>query len=151
MGSEASSASLTLAQAMQYPRHDAYVAAEALIKIGPAAKEAIPELLNALDNERPEVRANASIVLGVIGDAAYCVVPKLAQYLWDEAPEVSSSAARALDGIIGISLVDQVDKLTTSTSIIYDESISERARSWWLEEGQHQDWNREYDWCPKSR
>ena len=149
MGQEAASASLALAEAMQYPRHDSYMAAQALIKIGPDAKEAIPELLIALENERSEIRADAAIVLGVIGEAAQCAVPNLAQHLWDDAPEVSSSAARALDAITGVDLVEEVDKLAVSTSVIYDEdgTISEKARYWWSDEGQNEDWDRGVGSC----
>jgi HEAT repeat protein len=99
MGEKAAPASLVLAKAMQYPRRDSYAAAQALIKIGPAAKGAIPELIRALENERVEVRSDAAIVLGVIGEEARCAVPYLALLLWDDLPEISSSAARAIDNI----------------------------------------------------
>jgi HEAT repeat protein len=71
---------LIIAKALGFPRHDSYLAAFVLIKTGPDAEMAIPKLIQMLDNERPEIRAFSSFVLGTIGNASSCAVPLLRLY-----------------------------------------------------------------------
>ncbi len=53
------------------------IAAFALGKIGPAAKEAVPALIAALKDEDKDVRVYAASALGHIGPAAKEAVPAL--------------------------------------------------------------------------
>lgn len=148
--SQIATASLILAKAMQYPRHDSYAATALLIELGPEAKEAIPELVKALNNQRSEVRAEAAIILGVMGEVAQCTTPQLAQLLWDDAPEVRGSAARAMDAITGTDLVEGIYKLNIRTSIIYDDkdnSLSKKAQDWWTSNGRYEDWFQKESYC----
>jgi HEAT repeat protein len=62
----------------------AYWACIALRDMGPAAKEAVPALTEALKSKQPDVRREAILVLGAIGDAALPAVPAIADALADE-------------------------------------------------------------------
>jgi len=152
VGPAAAPAAKTLAKALQYPRRDSYMAGFALIAMGPAAETAIPELIQALGSERPDVRRYAAFVLGSIAESARCAVPELAQRLWDSDPWVRTTAAAALDAITGVDLVDWAYKLNPESqgSVGGDEPegfITARARAWWLMEGQYSDWSRKPNPC----
>ena len=146
MGSAAAPAAPILAQALRYPRRDSYMAGVALVAIGPAAGSAIPYLIEALEDNRPDIRRFAAFVLGTIGESSSCAVPKLAARLWDSEAWVRSAAAGALEAITGIDLVVETHELKPSHpgSVFADEpggSITGKARTWWIEQGQHMDWS----------
>jgi len=76
-------------------------AAMALGEIGPEAKDAVPTLIQLLQNEDAEgfVRANAALALGQIGKGAEDAVPVLIQALRDQDKYVRRDAAGALEEI----------------------------------------------------
>ena len=75
-------------------------AASTLGRIGPAAKIAVPVLIEALKDKRAGVRSRAATALGQIGPAANAAVPAL-RSLSESDPEASvrSSANWALKKI----------------------------------------------------
>jgi len=79
-------------------------ASDALGKMGPAAKDAVPALIVALkDNDSCSVRKNASDALGEIGPAAIDAVPALQNALSDSDESVRVEAKFALKKISGSS------------------------------------------------
>jgi HEAT repeat protein len=74
-------------------------AAVALERIGPAAAEAVPALIQALGDADENVRAKAAVALGRIGPAAAEAVPALIQALGDADENVRAKGAVALGGI----------------------------------------------------
>lgn len=62
-------------------------------------KEAVPELIKALEDEDPEVRSAAAVALGQIGPDAKTAVPNLIWALSDRETEVRMYAALGLRGI----------------------------------------------------
>ena len=69
--------------------------------IGPAAKEAIPDLVKALKDEDKYVRYLAAFALRRIGPAAKDAIPALSEALVDEYGPVREEALKALDQIKG--------------------------------------------------
>lgn len=148
-GSAAAPAVPGLRRALRYQySYDARSsAAEALTAIGPLAKDAIPDLIQAVDDENP-INAYAAIALGSIGSAASCAVPRLAKALRSDDSALRSGAAIALDAITGKELVDSADRLAITAArdhiaIFVDEpegTISDHARVWWDQEGRLQNW-----------
>ena len=138
-----------LRRALRYPySYDARASAAAtLVAIGPPAKEAIPDLISALDDETP-INAYAALALGSIGEAARCTIPRLAQALTSTDSALRSSAAIALDALSKNNLVDSVDRRAITEApdhiSVSDDtpegSVSERARKWWDHEGKQQAW-----------
>jgi hypothetical protein len=74
-------------------------AACALGKIGPEAHEAVPALIEALEDPYAEVRDASACALGAIGPAAHRAVLALISSLRDQDAQVCRSAAAALGGI----------------------------------------------------
>src|SRR5262249_29264244 len=68
-------------------------AAAALGRMGPAAKDAVPALVEALKDKQAEVRVQASLALAAIGDAA---VQPLIKALKDEHRQTRMGAALCL-------------------------------------------------------
>jgi HEAT repeat protein len=96
-------------------------AAQALGKMGPQAKEAVPALVAALQDKNLFVRRYSAHTLGKIGsDAAKQAVPALTKTLDDKRKEVAEAAAEAL-GQMGTSavkpLVKAVKDKGTETSV----------------------------------
>lgn len=85
-------------------------AAEALGQIGEPAKDAVPALIEALDDEN-QVRSNATKALGWIGEPA---VPALIQALGDENHYVRDNAADALGRIGTPEALKAIEAYTTS-------------------------------------
>jgi|GEM_PF-2430534 len=145
-GPVAAPAAVVLGRALRYPRRDSYMAAKALAAIGPAAEPAIPELVIALQDSRALVRTCTASVLGVIGEPSRTAVPLLSQLLWDSDPFVRTAVAGAIERITRIDLVTEPQyelDPNTPCSVAGDEpegSITGRARTWWMEEGQYLDW-----------
>lgn len=145
MGPAASVASVDLAKALSYPRRDSYLAGVALVRIGPAAGEAIPILVATLEDEREEVRRFAAASLGSIGASASCAVPALADHLWDSEPWVRTAAAGAIEAISGWDLLPPTYELrvTHPGSVAADEpegSLTSAAREWWTSTGKLLAW-----------
>jgi hypothetical protein len=74
-------------------------AAEAMGKIGPDAKAAIPALIAALKDNDKEVRRAATYALSNIGPEAKAAVPALTKALKDKDGNVRVYAAKALEKI----------------------------------------------------
>ena len=68
----------------------------ALLRIGPGAAEAVPQLIKALKDEDWDVRMGAADVLGILGPAAEDCVPQLITALQDTDCYVRNSVAQAL-------------------------------------------------------
>ena len=76
------------------------IAVEVLTAMGPAAKEAVPALVEKLrSTDDPELRREIHLALASIGPDAKAAVPVLIENLSDENPKVRSSAAYALGKI----------------------------------------------------
>jgi HEAT repeat protein len=140
-GADAAEAAPALAKALGYPRHDSDSAGFALVSMGAAAEPAVPYLIPILRNDRADVRADASLVLGVIRAGSRCAIPEIAPMLWDKDPTARGAAAVTLDALTNQNLVPQWHKLDLSTpfSIAQDfpEGIlTKDARTWWEQEGQ---------------
>ncbi|MBP60684.1 MAG: hypothetical protein CMJ62_04080 [Planctomycetaceae bacterium] len=86
------------------------LAAYALGQLGPAAQDAVPDLIEALQDSSYKVRSSAAYALGRIGPAAQSAVPALISRIGDEQQEVRSSAAAAL-GEMGPAAQDAVPRL----------------------------------------
>ena len=76
-----------------------YWACLVLAEIGPAAKAAVPGLVKALADERPEVRIQALVALAEIGPEAKTASPAVAKALDDSFMSVKYAAAFALGRI----------------------------------------------------
>ncbi len=74
-------------------------AAVTLGQIGPAAKDAVPHLVELLKDPDADVRWAAAGALGMIGAAAKDAVPHLVELLKDSNTDVHRAAADALRGI----------------------------------------------------
>ncbi|TMQ35548.1 MAG: HEAT repeat domain-containing protein, partial [Planctomycetota bacterium] len=68
-------------------------------EIGPAAKESVPALREALKDKYEDIRALAAISLGNMGATAKPAVPELRAALKDEDGGVREKAAKALEKI----------------------------------------------------
>ncbi len=99
------------------------LAAEALGRLGPQAGAAVPDLITATSDYRPEVRWRAVWALGRIGPAAAPAAFALRIALAD--PDVRWRAAEAL-GAIGPGAADTVPDLV---SLLHDPSSSVRWRA----------------------
>jgi HEAT repeat protein len=75
-------------------------AAKELRKIGSAAKDAVPTLVNALKDEEISVRVRAAEALAVIGSTAPDIFPVLMEGMKDTNREVRQSAVYALGKIV---------------------------------------------------
>jgi HEAT repeat protein len=74
----------------------AMLAAMALGRIGPDAKEAVPTLTETLESSFPWDRREAALALGAIGPAAKAALRELRRALRDEAVDVRAGAAVAV-------------------------------------------------------
>jgi phosphotransferase system HPr-like phosphotransfer protein len=70
-----------------------------LSRHGPAAAEAVPELIARLYGSTPLVRQNAALALGAVGPGAKAAVPALTEALSDPEWTVRRQAALALGAI----------------------------------------------------
>ncbi|MGB8981347.1 MAG: HEAT repeat domain-containing protein [Anaerolineales bacterium] len=144
-GKSASEAAPVIAKAMTYKRHGSVIAGRALIPMGQSAANAIPVLLQNLDNSRGEVRQYSIFSLGLIGKPAECSVPQLANLLWDKDPGARSASASAIEAITGVDLVWEYEELDPELygSVSLDDpegSVTQKARAWWQEVGQNINW-----------
>jgi HEAT repeat protein len=97
-----------------------YWACLVLSEIGPAAKDAVPELTKVLADERPEVRLQAAIALGEIGPAAKVAVPALVKALDDQFEGVRHGAVFSLGRIGDPSASEAVASLEKSDNPFQD-------------------------------
>jgi HEAT repeat protein len=77
-------------------------AAYAISGMGPAAKAAVPALIEALNDPEASVRFPVCIALREIGPDAKAAVPALTQALDDRNDDVAAMARKALIAITGV-------------------------------------------------
>jgi HEAT repeat protein len=95
--SEAGAAALPALKKALTDEKAAYWACLILREMGPDAKEAVPDLITALKDQRPEVRREAALALGAMRDAASSATGDIAALLNDE--HVAGAATLALGEI----------------------------------------------------
>ena len=72
-------------------------AAYEIAGLGPAAKPAVPALIEALDDPDAAVRFPVTVALGEIGPDAVAAVPRLKQMMFEEInDEIAAAARRAI-------------------------------------------------------
>jgi HEAT repeat protein len=76
-------------------------AAYAISGMGPAAKAAVPALIEALADAEPTVRFPVCVALKEIGPAAADAVPALTELLDDRNDEIAAMARKAIRAITG--------------------------------------------------
>ena len=83
-------------------------AAYEIASMGPAAKGAVPALIEALDDPNPSVRFPVTVALGEIGADAAAAVPRLKQMMAEEInDEIAAAARRAIRHIQPSALAGQ--------------------------------------------
>jgi HEAT repeat protein len=83
-------------------------AAYEIAGLGPAAKPAVPALIEALDDPDAAVRFPVTVALGEIGPEAVAAVPRLKQMMFEEInDEVAAAARRAIRHIQPSALAGQ--------------------------------------------
>jgi hypothetical protein len=83
-------------------------AAYEIASLGPAAKPAVPALIEALDDPDPTVRFPVTVALGEIGPDAAAAVPRLKQMMFEEInDEIAAAARRAIRHIQPSALAGQ--------------------------------------------
>ena len=70
-----------------------------LASLGPAAKAAVPELIEALRDRESKVRRRAVLALGRLSSAAELAIPDLNRMLRDDDEEIRYEATLALERI----------------------------------------------------
>ncbi len=144
-----------LAYAIGFPRDDSYLAAQALISLGPNwTATTLPILMDHLKSPRPEVRMDSAVVLSTIGPTGSCALGNVGPLLWDSDPYVRSSSALALQSLSGEQLVGPAYLaapaelfVTPVAPDVPDGKIVATARAWWVEHGSKIDWHPNYDLC----
>ena len=83
-------------------------AAYEIASLGPAAKPAVPALIEALDDPDAAVRFPVTVALGEIGPDAVAAVPRLKQMMFEEInDEIAAAARRAIRHIQPSALAGQ--------------------------------------------
>src|SRR5512145_2563557 len=83
-------------------------AAYEIASLGPAAKPAVPALIEALDDPDAAVRFPVTVALGEIGPDAAAAVPRLKQMMFEEInDEIAAGARRAIRHIQPAALAGQ--------------------------------------------
>jgi len=104
--------------------HQKADAAEMLGDLGPAASDAVPDLVQALhmtgDTDR-DVCDSAIYALGDIGQKS--TVPQIAEFLYDKDDSVSFAATIAIAKLTG------------------KRSNTQKLKDWWKAEGRYMEWN----------
>lgn len=156
MGADAVDTADDLVVAIRYPRQDSYLAAQALLKLGPdITATTIPLLIDNLCNEKTETRIYSLILLASVGNRASCAVGNIAPLLWDSDPSVRSAAALTLEKTAGQDLVESdfevfITPLFLANSItpdIPEGKVVQAARMWWDEQGSKVNWHPRYGIC----
>jgi len=161
MGSNAVDAAGDLAIAITFPRQDSYLAAQALISLGPDITATTIVTLfanldsNNLHKQKPEALINSIILLSSTGNRASCAVGNIGPLLWNSDSRVRSAAAFALERITEQDLVAsqaevEITPSFLANSISADEpkgNIVETARQWWDKQGSKTNWHPSYGIC----
>ena len=161
MGSNGVEAAGDLSNAITYPRQDSYLAAQALITLGPdITSTTIVSLFDNLDssnlhNLKPDAIIYSIILLSSTGKNASCAIGNIGPLLWHSDPRVRSAAAFAVHKITGQDLIAsqyeiEVTPTFMANSISADEpegSITGKARQWWNEQGSKVKWHSSYGMC----
>lgn len=83
-------------------------AAYEIASLGPAAKSAVPALIEALDDPNATVRFPVTVALGEIGPDAAAAVPRLKQMMFEDVnDEIAAAARRAIRHIQPSALAGQ--------------------------------------------
>lgn len=156
MGANAIDAADDLAVAIRFPRQDSYLAAQALLKLGPdITATTVTLLIDNLRGEKSEARIYSLILLDSVGNRASCAVGNIVPLLWDSDPYVRSATALALEKVTEKDLVER-DYEVSITPLFLADSISadipegkvvEKARKWWNEQGSKVNWHPSYGIC----
>ena len=156
MGEDAIDAASHLAVAMRFPRPDSFLAAQALLSLGPdITAAALPHLIDNLRYDRSEVRIYSALLVGSVGAAASCAVADVAPLLWDDDPQVRTTAALALEKVTQRDLVEDEIEVPLTPSLTVDSlapdtppgKISTAARNWWTRQGSKINWRPVYGIC----
>jgi hypothetical protein len=161
MGPKAVDAAGDLANAITYPRPDAYLAAQALITLGSdITGTTIVTLFGNLDpgnlhNLKPEAVIYSTILLSTTGNKATCAVGNIGPLLWNNDPVVRYAAAYALKMITAQAMAANPDKIVITPSFRADSipadypegSIVGAARAWWNSQGSKINWHSSYGFC----
>lgn len=149
------SAAGELAYAIDFPRRDSPLAAQALISLGPDwVATTLPTLIGHLKNPRPEVRLHSALALSVIGPKGSCALNEVGPLLWDTDPFVRTAAALAVQSLSGVKLVEDAysispDELSAPpvAGDIPEGHIVGAAQAWWTNHGSKVNWHPSYDLC----
>lgn len=156
MGADAIDAADDLAVAIRYPRQDSYLAAQALLKLGPdITATTVPLLTDNLRNEKLEIRIYSLILLASLGNRASCAIGNIAPLLWDSDPSVRSATALTLEIITEGDLVESDYEISITPSFLANSispdtpegKVVEKARNWWNEQGSKVNWHSSYGLC----
>lgn len=155
LNASTNNAASELAYAIGFPRDDSYLAAQALISLGPNwTATTLPILMDHLKNPTPRVRMDSALVLSTIGTTGSCALGNVGPLLWDSDPYVGSSIALAVQSLSGKQLVAQTllaapADLSASPVApdVPDGRIVATARAWWVEHGSKINWHPSYDLC----
>ena len=156
MGANAADAVDDLALAVSFPRKDAYLAGQALLKLGPDLTSlGLPILIDDLNDQKPAARIFALVLLGSTGRAGACSVGHIGPLLWDQDSSVRTAAALALENITGEDLIEVQYEVAITPSFMVDNlpqdtpdgTVVSKARGWWSDQGSKIDWHPAYDIC----
>lgn len=150
-----------LAGAINFPRQDSYLAAQALITLGTEiTSTTIVTLFGNLDssnlhNQKPEALIYSIILLSSTGNRASCAVRNIGPLLWHSDPKIRSAAAFALEKITQQDLVASQYEIEITPSFLANSiaadvpegSIVKTARQWWNEKGSKINWHPSYGIC----
>jgi len=155
MGDNAIDAADDLAIAIRFSRQDSYLAAQALLKLGPDITATTADLLIDNLDEKPEARIYSLLLLASVGKRISCAVGDIAPLLWDTDCFVRSAAALALEKITEQDLVESEYEVPIVPSFVANSlsadtpegKVVEKARKWWNEQGSHVNWHPSYGIC----
>lgn len=155
MGDSAIDAADDLAVAIRFPRQDSYLAAQALLKLGPDITATTAGLLIDNLDEKPEARIYSLILLASVGKRISCAVGDIAPLLWDTDSFARSATALALEKITEQDLVESDYEVPIIPSFLANSlsadtpegKVVEKARKWWNEQGSHVNWHPSYSTC----
>lgn len=156
LGADAVDAADDLAVALRYPRQDAFIAAQALLNLGPdITATTLSLLIDNLRGENANPRIYSLILLASVGSRASCAVGDIAPRLWDADPLVRSAAALALERITQQDLVASDYEVLITPSFLAasiapdmpEGRVTDAARSWWNTQGSKVNWHPSYDIC----
>ena len=155
MGGNAVDAADDLAVAIRFPRQDSYLAAQALLKLGPDITATTTDLLIDNLDEKTEARIYSLTLLASVGKRISCAVGDIAPLLWDTNAFVRSAAALALEKITEQDLVESDYEVPIVPSFLANSlsadmpegKVVEKARKWWNEQGSHVNWHPSYGIC----